>query len=86
MNLQELRARRRALLLPFSHACEVEKRYRRESLPPEVVDLLDAVTRGFYDASTALREARRTDALIQSDRVSSPRPVAPDSGADTPRC
>ena len=74
MNLQDLRARRAALLLPFDLVCEVQKRHRRESLPPEVVDLLDAVTRGFYDASNALREARRADALIQSgqDSPSSP--------------
>jgi len=57
VNLQELRARRAAVLLPFAQACEVEKRFRRESLPPEVVDLLDAVTDSFYDASAALREA-----------------------------
>jgi hypothetical protein len=40
----------------------VEERFRRESLPPEVVDLLDAVTHSFYDASAALREARRAAA------------------------
>jgi hypothetical protein len=62
VNLQELRARRAAVLLPFAQACEVEKRFRRESLPPEVVDLLDAVTHSFYDASAALREARRAAA------------------------
>jgi hypothetical protein len=63
VNLQELRARRAAVLLPLAQACEVEKRFRRESLPPEVVDLLlDAVTHSFYDASAALREARRAAA------------------------
>lgn len=58
-DLRELRARRAALLLPYSAALEVEKRCHRESLPPEVVDLLDSVTRGFVDASLSLREARR---------------------------
>jgi hypothetical protein len=70
-----LRARRAALLLPFSQALEVEKRYRRESLPEAVVDLLDVVTRGFYDASAALREAR----LAAAPSVDPPR-HARDSG------
>ena len=71
MNLQELRARRAALLLPYCAALEVEKRHRPESLPEDVRDLLAVVTESYQAASAALREARRAAA---PSGVSSPPP------------